>query len=87
MIGAFYSAATIAGGFSGLIAYAIQKNLDGALGHEAWQWLFIIQGCAGIFVGICAWLLLPPPPDQIENMKHWAFTKAELEVAIKRLKS
>lgn len=85
--GAFYSAATIAGGFSGLIAYAIQKNLDGALGHEAWQWLFIIQGCAGIFVGICAWLLLPPPPDQIENMKHWAFTKAELEVAIKRLKT
>ncbi|KAL7946067.1 MFS general substrate transporter [Trichoderma barbatum] len=85
--GAFYSAATIAGGFSGLIAYAIQKNLDGALGRAAWQWLFIIQGCAGIFVGICAWLLLPPPPDQIKDLKHWVFSKAELEVAMKRLKT
>ncbi|OPB46934.1 hypothetical protein A0O28_0070580 [Trichoderma guizhouense] len=84
---AFYSAATIAGAFSGLIAYAIQKNLDGALGHSAWQWLFIIQGCAGIFVGISAWLLMPPPPDQIKDLKHWIFSKAELEVAIKRLKT
>ncbi|KAL6873025.1 major facilitator superfamily domain-containing protein [Trichoderma novae-zelandiae] len=84
--GAFYSAATIAGGSSGLIAYANQKNLDGAWGHAAWQWLFIIQGCAGIFVGVCAWHLLPPSPDQIKDMKHWVFSKAELEVAIKRLK-
>lgn len=69
------------------MAYAIQKNLDGALGHAAWQWLFIIQGCAGIFVGISSWLLMPPPPDQIKDLKHWIFSKAELEVAIKRLKS
>ncbi|RFU80358.1 hypothetical protein TARUN_1824 [Trichoderma arundinaceum] len=85
--GIFYSASTIAGGFSGLISYAIQKNMEGTLGYAAWQWLFIIQGCAGIFVGICSWFFLPPPPDQIRNKKHWIFTTPEIELAIERLKT
>ncbi len=85
--GAFYSAATIAGGFSGLISYGIQRNLDGVLGKHAWQWLFIIQGVAGIAVGIASWILLPPPPDQIKGGKHWIFTKEEIELAVARLKS
>ncbi|KAL7896831.1 MFS general substrate transporter [Trichoderma sp. SZMC 28014] len=85
--GLFYSASTIAGGFSGLIAYAIQQNLDGALGYAAWQWLFIIQGCVGIFVGICSWILLPNPPDQVQGKKHWLFSQEEIELAVERLKT
>ncbi|KAK5994137.1 High-affinity nicotinic acid transporter-like protein [Cladobotryum mycophilum] len=85
--GIFYSAATIAGGFSGLISYAIQKRLDGVLGNHAWQWLFIIQGVAGIAVGITAWLVLPPPPDQMKNKKHWVFSEKEIDLAIRRLKT
>lgn len=85
--GIFYSAATIAGGFSGLTAYAIQKNLDGALGKRDWQWLFIIEGCAGMVVGIAAWVFLPLPPDQIKDKKHWIFSTEEIELAISRLKS
>ncbi|KAH8812389.1 major facilitator superfamily domain-containing protein [Xylogone sp. PMI_703] len=85
--GIFYSASTIAGGFSGLIAYAVQKNLDGKDGRPAWEWLFIIQGVAGIFVGLACWLLLPPPPDQIKDKKHWIFTPEEIDVAITRLKT
>ncbi|KAF2100206.1 MFS general substrate transporter [Rhizodiscina lignyota] len=84
--GIFYSAATIAGGFSGLIDYAIQKNLDGALGHSAWQWLFIIEGIAGVFVGLCCWILLPPAPDQMKR-NHWIFSEKEIEIAISRMKS
>ncbi|OAA60323.1 Major facilitator superfamily domain, general substrate transporter [Niveomyces insectorum RCEF 264] len=85
--GIFYSASTIAGGFSGLIAYAVQKNLDGKDGRPAWQWLFIIQGVAGVFVGLCCWFLLPPPPDQIKGKKHWIFTPEEIDVAITRAKT
>ncbi|KAK1244209.1 hypothetical protein MKX08_002347 [Trichoderma sp. CBMAI-0020] len=85
--GLFYSASTIAGGFSGLIAYAIQQNLDGSLGYVAWQWLFIIQGCVGIFVGICSWILLPNPSDQIQGKKHWLFSQEEIELAVERLKT
>ncbi|OAL28541.1 hypothetical protein AYO22_02735 [Fonsecaea multimorphosa] len=84
--GAFYSAATIAGGFSGLIAYAIQKNLNGALGHPSWYWLFIIEGAAGIFVGLLCWILLPPSPDQLKK-KHWIFTNDEIDLAINRMKT
>ena len=84
--GAFYSAATIAGGFSGLIAYAIQKNLNGALGHPSWYWLFIIEGAAGIFVGLLCWVLLPPSPDQLKK-KHWIFTDDEIDLAINRMKT
>lgn len=65
----------------------MQNNLDGALGYAAWQWLFIIQGCVGIFVGICSWILLPNPPDQIQSKKHWIFSQEEIELAVERLKS
>ncbi|OAL33794.1 hypothetical protein AYO20_06970 [Fonsecaea nubica] len=85
-ISVFYSAATIAGGFSGLIAYAIQKNLDGALGKPSWYWLFIIEGVAGIFVGLACWILLPPAPDQLKK-KHWIFSDNEIDLAIDRMKT
>ncbi|KAL7919741.1 MFS general substrate transporter [Trichoderma austrokoningii] len=85
--GLFYASSTIAGGFSGLIAYAIQQNMNGALGYAAWQWLFIIQGCVGIFVGICSWVFLPNPPDQIQGKKHWLFSQEEIELAVERLRT
>lgn len=84
--GIFYSAATIAGGFSGLIAYGIQKNLDGALGHPAWYWLFIIEGVVGICVGLACWALLPPAPDQLKR-NHWIFSEKEIDIAITRMKT
>lgn len=64
----------------------MQKNLNGALGRPSWEWLFIIQGCAGIFVGILCWLLLPPPPDQIKG-KHWILTQEEIDLAISRMET
>jgi hypothetical protein len=57
------------------------------MGLAAWKWLFIIQGCAGILVGICSWILLPLPPDQIKDKKHWLLTIEEIELAVARFKS
>jgi MFS family permease len=80
-LAAYYSAATLSGAFSGLIAYGVQKNLDGVGGRRNWQWLFIIEGTLAIGVGIIFWLLLPPYPDQIKNDKHWLFKPEEIALA------
>lgn len=79
----FYSFATIAGGLTGLIAYGVQKNLDQRSGYAAWQWLYIIEGVVGIFVGLCVLLLLPQFPDRITG-KHWLFTREDIELAVTR---
>lgn len=39
----FFSAASIAGAFSGLLAFAIGK-MDGVGGLHGWQWIFILEG-------------------------------------------
>ncbi|KAI0486412.1 major facilitator superfamily domain-containing protein [Xylaria cf. heliscus] len=43
----FFSAASIAGAFSGLLAFAIAK-LDGLGGLEGWRWIFILEGLATV---------------------------------------
>ena len=80
-LAAYYSAATISGAFSGLIAYAVNKSLTGVGGKTGWEWLFIIEGSMAIAIGIATWLLLPPFPDQIKEDKHWLFTGADIQVA------
>jgi len=52
----FFSAASIAGAFSGLLAFAIAK-LDGLGGLEGWRWIFILEGLATVSKS----LSFPPP--------------------------
>ena len=42
-VGVFFSSATIAGAFSGLLAAAIVK-MDGVGGKPGWAWIFILEG-------------------------------------------
>lgn len=81
---AYYSAATLSGAFSGLIAYGVEINLDGVSGRRNWQWLFIVEGALAVGVGIIFWLLLPPFPDQIKSTKHWLFSTEEIVLAKER---
>ena len=41
--GVYISAAILSGAFGGLIAGAIEQNLDGAHGLPGWRWLFIVS--------------------------------------------
>ncbi|EJU06610.1 MFS general substrate transporter [Dacryopinax primogenitus] len=56
-IGLFFGAATIAGAFSGLLAYGIE-HMAGVGGKDGWSWIFILEGLATILVGILAFFVL-----------------------------
>ncbi|KAI8307790.1 hypothetical protein K4K61_003178 [Colletotrichum sp. SAR11_59] len=58
-----FSGSQLGSAFSGLIGAGIQHSLDGAKGLESWRWLFIIEGCITIFVGVFAIWLLPDWPS------------------------
>jgi len=56
-VGIFFGAATLAGAFSGLLAFAI-SFMDGVAGLEGWSWIFILEGIATVLVGILAAFIL-----------------------------
>ncbi|KAK5624628.1 hypothetical protein RRF57_000344 [Xylaria bambusicola] len=58
----FFSAASVAGAFSGLLAFAIAK-LDGLGGLEGWRWIFILEGLTTVVVAVAAFFLLYDFPE------------------------
>ncbi|KAL4897448.1 major facilitator superfamily domain-containing protein [Aspergillus ambiguus] len=49
----FFSAASIAGAFSGILAYGIAK-MDGVGGYAGWRWIFILEGLLTVVVAFIA---------------------------------
>ncbi|KAG1735896.1 MFS general substrate transporter [Suillus paluster] len=64
-IALFFGAATLAGAFSGLLAFAI-GHMDGIAGLEGWSWIFLLEGLATIVVAIIALFVLVDFPDTAE---------------------
>ena len=58
----FFSAASVAGAFSGLLAYAIAK-MDGIGGLAGWKWIFILEGMLTVAVAVAAFFILYDFPD------------------------
>lgn len=58
----FFSAATLAGAFGGLLARAITE-LNGRGGKPGWAWIFIIEGLATIVVAIFAKFIINDSPE------------------------
>lgn len=53
----FFSAATAAGAFGGLLAFGISK-MDGIGGKPGWSWIFILEGLATLIVaGFAKWII------------------------------
>ncbi|KAH7120599.1 major facilitator superfamily domain-containing protein [Dactylonectria macrodidyma] len=77
-IAVLYGAIALSGAFGGLIAYGIQLMGERA-GLAAWRWLFIIEGCISIVIGLALWMTLP-----FSSEKAW-FLNAE-ESNIMRLR-
>ncbi|KIY02918.1 uncharacterized protein Z520_01383 [Fonsecaea multimorphosa CBS 102226] len=57
----FYSAASLAGAFSGLLAFAIEK-MDGVAGLAAWRWIFILEGLVPVAISFTLYWVLPDSP-------------------------
>lgn len=49
----FFSAATAAGAFGGLLARGIME-MRGVSGLSGWQWIFILEGILTVIVGKCS---------------------------------
>ncbi|KAL3488364.1 major facilitator superfamily domain-containing protein [Aspergillus germanicus] len=58
----FYAAASLAGAFSGLLAFAIE-NMDGVGGLAAWKWIFILEGLVPVAISFTLYWLLPDSPE------------------------
>lgn len=57
----FFSAATIAGAFGGLLARAI-KEMDGVGNKPGWAWIFILEGLLTVVVAFVAfWAVYDDP--------------------------
>lgn len=56
-IGLFWSAASLAGAFGGLLAAAL--GLIQAGGKNGWSWIFIVEGLITVIVGLSGFWLIP----------------------------
>jgi MFS family permease len=61
-IALFFSAATAAGAFGGLLARLINL-MDGTAGYEGWRWIFILEGIVTVVVAIASFWMLYDYPD------------------------
>lgn len=58
----FFSAASIAGAFSGILAFVIAK-MDGVGNYGGWRWIFILEGLFTVIVGCVSYFTLYDYPD------------------------
>jgi ACS family pantothenate transporter-like MFS transporter len=78
----FYATATMAGMFSGYLQAGAYKGLSGKLGHEGWQWLFIICGITSLPVGVIGYFFNPDFP---ENTRAFYLSLSDRRLAKQRL--
>ncbi|BEJ15846.1 hypothetical protein CspHIS471_0504510 [Cutaneotrichosporon sp. HIS471] len=78
-IALFFSAATAAGAFGGLLARLI-NFMDGISGFEGWRWIFILEGIATIVVATASFWTMYDYPDTAKFL-----TEAERRHTVERL--
>jgi MFS family permease len=60
-IAIFFSAATLAGAFGGILAFAIEK-MEGIGGLHGWQWIFCLEGIATVLVAFVSYFFMHDYP-------------------------
>ncbi|CAM1504862.1 Fc.00g024530.m01.CDS01 [Cosmosporella sp. VM-42] len=61
-ISLFFSAASLAGAFGGILAYGIGK-MAGIVWENGWRWIFILEGIATVIVAFAAYWFIENYPD------------------------
>ncbi|TFK88000.1 MFS general substrate transporter [Polyporus arcularius HHB13444] len=80
-VGVFFSSATIAGAFSGLLAAAIAK-MDGVGGKPGWAWIFILEGLFTVLCAVASFFILSDFPDTAKFL-----TETERVWVVRRLQA
>ncbi|KAG7290262.1 hypothetical protein NEMBOFW57_000261 [Staphylotrichum longicolle] len=75
----FFSSTSLAGAFGGLLASAIGK-MDYLHGYRGWRWIFILEGCFTVLVGLIFLFTFPSFPEQTTWLRddEREFVKARL---------
>lgn len=68
-ISIFFSAASLSGAFSGLLATGISK-MGGKGGRPAWAWIFILEGLFTVIFGAFAFWVLPATPNHAKFLSQ-----------------
>jgi len=76
----FFSAASLAGAFGGILAYGI-GFLDGVAGLKGWRWIFIIEGLLTCVVAAAGWWFVADWPTKARFLSSTdtAFHNARLK--------
>jgi MFS family permease len=61
-IALFFSAASLAGAFGGILAYGIAK-MNGVGGYRGWRWIFILEGLLTVVVSVAAYFFVANYPN------------------------
>lgn len=77
----FFSGASFAGAFGGLLASAIGK-MDGIRGYSAWRWIFILEGLLTCVLSFVAFFTVADFPEDV----RW-LTAGERDHVLARLKA
>ncbi|EGO25330.1 hypothetical protein SERLADRAFT_368727 [Serpula lacrymans var. lacrymans S7.9] len=65
----FFSAATIAGAFGGLLAFGIER-MEGVGGLHGWQWIFCLEGLATIIIAVLSFFFMHDYPETAAFLTH-----------------
>lgn len=76
----FFSAATVAGAFGGILAFGIEK-MEGIAGLHGWQWIFCLEGIVTVVAAVLAYFYMHDYPETARFL-----TPAERDRVIQMLK-
>ncbi|EXJ86819.1 hypothetical protein A1O3_03773 [Capronia epimyces CBS 606.96] len=80
--GIFYISSSIGQIITGLLAARIYTDLDGALGHAGWRWMYLIGGLMALPIALFGIFTFPGTPN---HGKRWVLTDEEFALAKERM--
>lgn len=83
-MGFYHSCQAIGSMMSGAMQSAILNTVDGAHGIPGWRWLFIINACMTVVVGLAGFYMIPDYPGSPNPRAFW-FTAEHARMARERL--
>lgn len=78
----FHASSAVAGMFSGYLQAGVYRGMNGMLGKEGWQWLFIMDALISAPVCIVGFFLIPDLP---ENTRAFYLSGADAALARRRM--